>query len=173
MDIIAIRSDGDEPRLVVTFPPAGGDPEQLHGAAAQFFPRAHLVSADCTAHGTDAAIAFVTAERDRCAATEIVGIGYAGGAGLLAAMSFAAPHLFDVLALMHPVVTDLPAPRSGLAMTRVLLTSGRDDPHCPPAMVQGLSDIYAAEKADVTLAWHPGGHEIPQSEVSALSDFLT
>ncbi len=195
MSYDAKRTDGTDDRLVLTFHGTGGSAEQFHDAAATFLPGAHVVSpnGDVSENGArrffrrhaegdydmedlarrrDAMAEFVRAEIARTGARHVTGIGFSNGANILTATAMAAPDLFDALALMHPLIPWAPDPQPGLAMTRVLITGGERDPICPPDLTQGLADWFALQKADVTLAWHPGGHEIPQSEVEALRDFL-
>ncbi len=191
----ALRRAGSEPKLALTFHGTGADASQLHGLAQAFLPGHHVVSPQGDVveggaarffrrHGEGvydmedlgvrvAAMAeFVRAETERTGAGHVTGIGFSNGANILAATALAHADLFDALVLMHPLIPWMPDPAPGLAMTRVLITAGRSDPICPPDLTQGLADWFTAQKADVTLAWHPGGHEVPQSEVEAVRDFL-
>ena len=191
----ALRHDGDTHRLILTFHGTGGTAAQFHGAAQAMVPGAHVVSpqgdvsergAQCffrrhadgsydrddLARATDAMTAFVRAETARTGATHVSAFGFSNGANILATTAMAQPDLFDAIALLHPLIPWMPAPQPALAMTRVLITGGRTDPICPPDLTDALAAWFAAQKADVITAWHPGGHEIPQSEVEALADFL-
>ncbi len=191
----ARRTDGTEPRLALTFHGTGADADQLHGLARTFLPAHHVVSPEGDVHEGGAArffrrhgegvydmddlatragamAAFVRAEAERTGALHVTGIGFSNGANILAATAIAHPDLFDALVLMHPLIPWVPGPAPDLAMTRVLITAGQSDPICPAGMTQGLADWFTAQKADVTLAWHPGGHEVPQSEIQAVQDFL-
>ena len=103
---------------------------------------------------------------------KIVGFGYSNGANILASMQFAEPELFDVAALLHPMIPFDPAPQPGLAGKRVLITAGRQDPICPPAETQRLADWYAGQGAQTELYWHDGGHEIRREELNAIKGFL-
>lgn len=191
----ALRTEGGDDRLIFTFHGTGGTAAQFHGAAQALVPGARVISPegdvseggaqrffrrraegvydmDDLARRTGAMAAFIEAEIEEAGAGEVIGMGYSNGANILASVSFVAPHLFGTLALMHPLIPWAPGPQPGLAMTRVLITAGRDDPICPPELTQGLADWYTAQKADCTLAWHPGGHEIPQSEVDMVREFI-
>jgi phospholipase/carboxylesterase len=55
----------------------------------------------------------------------------------------------------------------------VLITAGRRDPICPPALTLRLADCYADRGAEVDLHWHPGGHEIAATEIAAIRAFGT
>ncbi|CAM4403091.1 alpha/beta hydrolase [Palleronia rufa] len=191
----ALRDAGSDGRLAVTFHATGADASQLHGLARTFLPEAHAVSPQGdvseggamrffrrTAEGVydmedlalrvDAMAAFLRREIARTDAAHVTGIGYSNGANILAATAMAEPDIFDAMVLMHPLIPWLPDPQPELAMTRVLITAGRADPICPPGMTQGLADWFTAQKADCLLAWHPGGHEVPQSEIDAVRAFL-
>ena len=191
----ALRDDGESDRLVMSFHGTGADASQLHGLARTFLPDDHAVSPhgdvleddarrffrrtsegvydmDDLAERVEAMAAFVTAETDRTGATGVTGIGFSNGANILAATAIARPDLFDTLVLMHPLIPWTPEPRTDLAMTRVLITAGKTDPICPEETTQALADWFTAQKADCLLAWHPGGHEVPQSEIEAVQGFL-
>ena len=100
----------------------------------------------------------------------LIGLGYSNGANILASVIFARPDLFDAAALLHPLIPFAPAP---VAMaTRVLVTAGRRDPICPPALTERLARWLGDQGAAVALHWHPGGHEIDRSEIAAISRFL-
>ncbi len=191
----ALRDDGAAPKLALTFHGTGADASQLHGLARTFLPDHHVVSPegdvreggaarffrrhaegvydmDDLAQRTEAMAAFLRSEAERVGAVQVTGIGFSNGANILAATAIAHPEIFDALVLMHPLIPWVPEPVPDLAMTRVLITAGQSDPICPPGMTQGLADWFTAQKADVVLAWHPGGHEVPQAEIEAVREFL-
>ncbi|WOI55459.1 alpha/beta hydrolase [Palleronia sp. LCG004] len=178
---MAKRSAGTDDHLVLTFHAEGRPVDQLHGAACTFLPEAHVVSTSRETGGTgepdlaELGRAMASAAREeieRTGARRVTGIGHSRGADVLAAVAIAAPGLFDAIALLHPTRPiaggDVPA----LAMTRVLVTGGKTDDSPPPEVTQAIADWFSMQKADVMLAWHPGKHEIPQSEVDTLGDFL-
>jgi phospholipase/carboxylesterase len=94
--------------------------------------------------------------------------GYSNGANILTAMSLAAPDLFERIALLHPLIPWRPEDQPDLAGKRVLITGGRRDPIAPLASTEALADYFRAQRADLTLALHPGGHEIRPEEITAL-----
>lgn len=191
----AIRSIGTGDHLVLTFHGTGAKADQLHGLARTLLPKAHVVSPQGNvkengaarffrrkaegvydmqdlARRVDQMAAFVRGEITRTGVSRVTGIGYSNGANILAATAFECPQLFDTLALMHPLIPWVPDPQPGLAAKRVLVTAGRQDPICPPDLTQGLADWFTAQMADCTVAWHPGGHEIQQTEIDCIADFL-
>ena len=194
MAYTAKRTDGGQV-LALTFHGTGGDESQFHDFAEQLLPGASVVSprGDVSEMGalryfrrtgegvydmadldrrTEAMAEFVAAEKARVGATRTVGLGYANGANILASVAFRHPGLVDNLVLLHPLIPWEPAPQHGLAGRRVLISAGRRDPICPAPLTERLAAWFEAQGAEVTLAWHPGGHEIAQTEVAAIQQFL-
>ncbi|KPQ19632.1 MAG: hypothetical protein HLUCCA24_02525 [Rhodobacteraceae bacterium HLUCCA24] len=54
----------------------------------------------------------------------------------------------------------------------VLITAGRRDPIAPAPGTDALARWFEDQGAQVRLVWHPGGHEIAQTEIDALQAFL-
>ncbi len=52
------------------------------------------------------------------------------------------------------------------------MTAGRMDPICPPDLTEALAQYFERQKADVELVWHPGGHELRQTELAAVQSLL-
>ena len=181
--------------LFLTFHGTGGSEEQFHSLAETTLPGSHVVSprGDVSEMGaarffrrtgegvydmrdlaarTDAMAEFIEGEKARTGAGRVVGMGYSNGANILAAVAFSRPDLVDDLILMHPLVPWTPEPQPGLNGRRFLITAGRRDPICPVNLTEALADYLAGQGADVTQAWHPGGHEIREEELTALRRFL-
>lgn len=181
--------------LVFTFHGTGGDEHQFHDFPRQVLQGAHVISprGDISEHGalryfrrkaegvydmddlwtrTAAMTEFVEAAKARVGAQRVVGMGYSNGANILAAVVMRAPHLFTDLAFLHPLIPWDPAPQPGLQGARVLITAGERDPICPAPLTRSFESWMVAQGAEVDTLWHPGGHEIAQSEALALADFL-
>lgn len=148
------------------------------GGAARFFRRVaegHYDMADL-ARATQKMRAFVAGKRSEAGADgtrpKTLGLGYSNGANILAATVFAEPTLFDAVVLMHPLIPFEPVIASGMAGRLVLITAGRHDPICPPALTERLADSLRAAGAAVELVWHPGGHKIRDAEIQATAAFL-
>ena len=73
---------------------------------------------------------------------------------------------------MHPLIPFEPEVKGDLAGQRILITAGRHDPICPPNLTSRLEAHLRAAGADVTVAWHEGGHELRPSEIEAARRFL-
>ncbi|WP_055049582.1 alpha/beta hydrolase [Devosia sp. A16] len=105
-------------------------------------------------------------------AQQVLGLGYSNGANILASVLFAAPELFDVAVLMHPLIPFTPEPQLGLKGKRIIITAGRRDPIVPVHSAELLASYFREQGAEVTLFWHEGGHEIRREELLAVRDFL-
>jgi phospholipase/carboxylesterase len=181
--------------LFLTFHGTGGNERQFHDLAGELIPGAHVVSPrgdvseagalryfrrtgegiydmDDLARRTAAMGEFIATETARTGAGRVIGLGYSNGANILGSVAFSRPELVDDLILLHPLIPFTPTPQPGLAGRRVLITAGRRDPICPAHLTQALADWMGAQGANVTLEWHPGGHEIEQSEGVAIRRFL-
>ncbi len=181
--------------LVFTFHGTGGTEQQFHALALELLPGAHVISprGDVSEGGAwrffrrtgegvydmddltvrrAAMAAFVAEHKARIGAAEVIGLGYSNGANILAAAMLDEPEIVDRAVLLHPLIPWKLSPQPGLVGRRVLITAGRRDPICPPALTQQLADGLAAQGVEVTQHWHPGGHEINQSELAAIQVFL-
>lgn len=172
----------------------GGDENQFFELAEQLLPGARRVAprGDVSEHGalryfrrtgegvydmddlalrTTAMAGFIREQIGTTRPARIVGLGYSNGANILASVMFQAPELFDAAILMHPLIPFAP-PAADFSGRQVLITAGRRDPIAPAAASQALADYFTANKAELSLAWHEGGHEIRQDELSAIQRFL-
>ena len=84
----------------------------------------------------------------------------------------ARPDLFDRVGLLHPLIPWTPDPAPGLKGRQVLITAGSNDPICPWPLTERLADWVAAQGADLTTAYHDGGHEVRREELAALAELL-
>jgi phospholipase/carboxylesterase len=142
--------------------------------AARFFRRTGegVYDMDDLAVRTQKMAGFIGAHREAAKSSAAVGLGYSNGANILASVLFADPALFDAVVLMHPLIPFEPDIKGDLAGKRILMTAGRRDPICPPDLTSRLDAYLRAAGADVTVAWHEGGHEIRPSEIEAVRHFL-
>jgi phospholipase/carboxylesterase len=179
------------PTLFV-FHGTGGDENQFFGFAADVLPEATVVAprGDVSEGGAlryfrrraeglydmedlalraDAMAKFVAAHRGD---GPVLGMGYSNGANILAAMMLKDGGLFDGAVLLHPLIPWTPADNAALAGRRVLITAGRADPICPAPQTEALKRYLDKQGAEVTMEWHPGGHDIRSNEVEAATRFL-
>jgi len=68
-----------------------------------------------------------------------------------------------------PIVPD---PLPSLPGKRILMSNGRSDPLIPAAQAEVLADLFRRCRADVTLEWQPGGHNLTKRDVELASRFL-
>jgi phospholipase/carboxylesterase len=184
---------GEDRALVFVFHGTGGTENQFVPLVRELMPGAAIVAprGDVNEHGalrffrrtgegrydmedlaerTRAMAAFVEAHAAAARPSEVVGLGYSNGANILASVIFDRPALFGRAVLMHPLIAWDPAPAP--VRTKVLITAGERDPICPPEATRRLEGWFAAQGAEVTTHWHPGGHEIGRSEIAAIAGFL-
>ncbi|SIS59121.1 phospholipase/carboxylesterase [Roseivivax lentus] len=182
--------------LVFTFHGTGGNEQQFHRFAGDLVPGAHVISPrgdvseggalryfrrtgegvydmDDLARRRTAMADFIGAHKARLGATRVIALGYSNGANIAAAVAFARPDLFTDLALLHPLIPWTPDPAPGLSAARVLISAGERDPICPAPQTKALIAYFEAQGSDITAALHPGGHELRDSEVTALTAFFT
>jgi len=196
MSYVAKRTEGTAGApLFLTFHGTGGNEGQFHAFAEQLKLGAHVASprGDVSEHGalryfqrtgegvydmndlakrTAAMAEFIATEKRDADAYHAIGLGYSNGANILAAVALKQPDLVDTLILMHPLIPWEPENQPGLNGRRILITAGERDPICPAPLTHAFVDYLTAQGADVTVHWHPGGHEIAQSEVDAITQFI-
>ena len=116
--------------------------------------------------------AFVRQGAASAAPSRVLGLGYSNGANILASVVMADGALFDGAVLMHPLIPFEPDADEDMTGRRLLLTAGRHDPICPPALTERLVAYFRGQGAAVELFWHEGGHEIRDAEIEAAAAFL-
>ncbi|ASY66161.1 Carboxylesterase (plasmid) [Sinorhizobium sojae CCBAU 05684] len=171
----------------------GGDENQFFGFGAELLPDATIVSprGDVSEHGaarffkrtgegvydmpdlaraTRKMASFVKALATEHGASEIIGLGYSNGANILANVIIE-EGIFDSAVLMHPLIPFRPRDNPTLEGRRILITAGERDPICPAPLTQALAGYFIEQKAKLELEWHPGGHDIRQTEIAAIERF--
>ncbi|MEM1301940.1 MAG: alpha/beta hydrolase [Pseudomonadota bacterium] len=145
-----------------------GDVSEM--GAARFFKRTGEGVYDMAdlARATAKMADFIAAHKANYPDSPVYAFGYSNGANILAAVLMARPDLFDRIGLLHPLIPWTPAPVD-LTDKKVLITSGQRDPIAPQKATARLTDWFETNKATVTTALHPGGHELQRNEVDALA----
>ena len=182
--------------LVFTFHGTGGDETQFHALASQLITDAHVVSprGDVSEHGMnrffrrigegvydmddlatrrDAMASFLRAKITETGAERVIALGYSNGTNIATAVALTHPEIFTDVIAMHPLIPWTPDAQPGLKDTRWLITAGERDPICPAPLTRDLLSYLRDQAADVSEHWHPGGHELVQSELAAIQSFLT
>jgi len=144
------------------------------GGALRFFRRTGegVYDMDDLARATAKMRGFIAEHVGRLQPSSVAALGYSNGANILASVLFDEPKVIDAAVMMHPLIPFEPKPQPALAGKRVLITAGRRDPICPPAMTEALASWFAAQGAHTDTAWHEGGHEMQQQELAAVREFL-
>lgn len=195
-DYIHLETSGAQGApLVVTFHGTGGDETQFHDLARQLVPDAHVVSprGDVSEHGMarffrrtgegvydmddlttrrEAMVVFLRSKITETGADRVIALGYSNGANIATAVALAHPEIFTDVIAMHPLIPWTPDPQPGLKDTRWLVTAGERDPICPAPLTRDLLGYLSDQGATASEHWHPGGHELVQSEVAAIQTFL-
>ena len=184
-----------ESPAIFLFHGTGGDENQFFDLAGQLLPGARRVAprGDVSEHGalryfrrtgegvydmedlaraTGKMAGFVRAWKEETQPSSVIGLGYSNGANILASVLFAEPGLFDGAVLMHPLIPFEPQVDGSLDGTKVLMTAGRRDPICPPALTERLEADLRNLGAAVELLWHDGGHEVRPAEIYGAQAFL-
>ncbi|MFB2562138.1 alpha/beta hydrolase [Rhizobium sp. IMFF44] len=181
--------------IFFTFHGTGGDENQFFDFAARLLPHATIVSprGDVSEYGaarffrrtgegvydmadlaraTAKMSAYVSELAAEYGASQVLGLGFSNGANILANVLIEHGDLFDAAVLMHPLIPFEPKDNARLAGKRVLITAGERDPIAPAPVTTALADYFARQDAEVTLEWHPGGHDIRPNEIEAIGKFL-
>ncbi len=181
--------------LIFAFHGTGGDERQFVGLVKSLAPGAGIVSLrgdvsemgalrffrrtgegvydmDDLAVRTEKMTGFVQAVRADFPDAATYGFGYSNGANILAAVALKRPDLFDRIGLLHPLIPWDPGTVPGLEAKKVLITAGERDPITPWDMSAALIDWFRAQGSDVETEVHSGGHELRQTELDALANFL-
>ncbi|MBM7050085.1 MULTISPECIES: alpha/beta hydrolase [Rhizobium] len=181
--------------ILFTFHGTGGDENQFFDFGARMLPEATIVSprGDVSEHGaarffrrtgegvydmadlaraTDKMAAYVSGLAAEYGASQVLGLGFSNGANILANVLIEHGDLFDAAVLMHPLIPFQPKDNARLEGRRVLITAGERDPISPAPVTKALADYFARQEAEVTLEWHPGGHDIRPNEIEAIRAFL-
>ena len=193
-DLYQARTSAPDPArpLVFAFHGTGGDEHQLFELAGQILPGAGVISPrgdvseggaarffrrtgegvydmDDLARATEKMTAFVEAHRAAHPGHPVYAFGYSNGANILASVFLERPDHFDRVGLLHPLVTWDPAPNPDLKDRQVLVTAGRRDPITPLPMSEQLIAWLQTQGADVHTDVHDGGHELRNTELTALT----
>ena len=181
--------------LVFAFHGTGGDEHQFYGLIEGMLPKAGIVSprGDVSEHGanrfflrtgegvydmkdlaerTAKMARFVAAHKAANPRAPVYGLGYSNGANILASVVLETPDLFERAVLMHPLIPWKLEANPALKNLKLLITAGKRDPICPLPLTQALENYFKAQGTTVDLLLHDGGHEIRQTELTAIAGFL-
>ncbi|MQB42146.1 alpha/beta hydrolase [Rhizobium sp. ICMP 5592] len=181
--------------ILFTFHGTGGDENQFFDFGSRLLPDATIVSprGDVSEHGaarffrrtgegvydmadlaraTEKMATYIKGLAIDHGASHVLGLGFSNGANILANVLIEHGGLFDAAVLMHPLIPFQPRDNAELDGRRVLITAGERDPISPAPVTRALADYFTRQKAEVTLDWHPGGHDIRPNEIEAIRGFF-
>jgi phospholipase/carboxylesterase len=182
--------------ILFAFHGTGGDENQFFDFGSRLLPEATIVSprGDVSEHGaarffrrtaegvydmadlaraTEKMAAYVKGLVTDHGASQVLGLGFSNGANILANVLVEHGDLFDAAVLMHPLIPFRPRDNAKLSGRRVLITAGEFDPISPVPMTKALANYFERQKAEVTLDWHVGGHDIRPNEIEAIRRFFS
>jgi predicted esterase len=102
----------------------------------------------------------------------IVAVGFSNGANIAAAVMLLHPGVLSAGVLLAPMVPLVPPTLPSLTGTGVFIGAGLQDPIAPRAQPESLAALFTQAGADVTVDWHPGGHQLVPSTVQAAQRWL-
>jgi predicted esterase len=114
----------------------------------------------------------VSAARHGFDATRVVAVGFSNGANIAASLLLLEPGVLSGAILFRAMVPIVPDPLPSLPGKKILMSNGRTDPLIPAAQAEILADLFRRCRADVTLEWQPGGHNLTKRDVALAAGFL-
>jgi predicted esterase len=111
-------------------------------------------------------------ERYNLGNSKVVAVGYSNGANIAAALMLQHPHHLHGAVLFRAMVPYKPETMRSLRGISVFLSAGRRDSIVPTANTRELAGLLESAGADVSLYWHPGGHELGEDDIEAAKQWL-
>jgi predicted esterase len=102
----------------------------------------------------------------------VVAVGFSNGANIAASLVLLHPGVLAGAVLLSPMVPFQPESGTDLAGVPVFIGAGRADTIARPEQAERLAELLREHGARVTPHWHPGGHGIDRTTVSAARDWL-
>jgi phospholipase/carboxylesterase len=115
---------------------------------------------------------FVEEARGAYGLGAVTAAGFSNGANIASAVLLLHPGALAGGVLLAPMVPLVPDPLPDLSGVPVFLGAGRKDPLVPVPEAERLAALLERTGADVTLHWHPGGHAIDRSVLTAAQSWL-
>jgi predicted esterase len=103
---------------------------------------------------------------------KVIAVGYSNGANIAASTLLLRPGTLRGAVLLRAMTPLIPEKLPDLTGTSVFLASGRNDPIVPTASVEQLAALLRKAKAEVSLQWSPGGHQLTAPEIDAAREWI-
>lgn len=104
--------------------------------------------------------------------SRVIAVGFSNGANIAAAVMLLHPGVLHAGVLLAPMVPLVPEPLPELTGTGIFIGAGLQDPIAPRTQPEALAELFTRAHADVTVDWHPGGHQLVPSTVQAAQRWL-
>jgi phospholipase/carboxylesterase len=105
-------------------------------------------------------------------AEHIIALGYSNGANIAASVLLRRPEVLAGAALLRATLPYEPEATPELGGRRVLLATGTRDPFVPEQLSDRLAELLEAGGAEVTYLKSDLGHELMQSELERVREWL-
>lgn len=117
---------------------------------------------------------FVAAARERYgfATHTLFALGFSNGANVAASLLLSRPNALAGGMLIRAMVPFEPVSLPDLLGRPVLLSQGRTDPLITTASAERLAELLSLARAEVELAWQPGGHGLTQGDVTVAQRWM-
>jgi predicted esterase len=103
---------------------------------------------------------------------KVIAVGYSNGANIAASTLLLRPEALRAAVLLRAMTPLIPEELPDLTGISVFLASGRNDPIVPTASVEHLAALLRKAKAEVSLQWSAGGHQLTAQEIDAAREWM-
>ena len=119
-----------------------------------------------------AAFVAAAAQHYGFASDKVVAIGYSNGANIAASMLLLRPEILRAAILFRAMVPLVPEKLPDLSLLRVWIGAGNQDAIIPTSETQRLVELLRNARADVTIRFFTGGHNLTNHEIEIARDWL-
>ncbi len=99
-------------------------------------------------------------------------MGFSNEANIAGSLLFRRPEIVMGAILLSPMLPFEPESPPALSGIPVFIGAGTEDPLIPASSVDRLAKVLRAARAEVTLHWEAGGHNITSTELAAVAEWL-
>jgi phospholipase/carboxylesterase/glyoxalase family protein len=103
----------------------------------------------------------------------LIAVGYSNGANIAASLMLRHPRHLSAAVLFRATVPFQPDVRPDPDGVPIFLGGGQTDPIVPAEKTAELANVFQAAGAQVSVHWHPGGHELGTDDLAAARLWLT
>ena len=112
-------------------------------------------------------------ERYEFSRKRLIAVGYSNGANIAASLILLHPHYLAAAILFRAMMPFTPDLIPDFRHLSVFIGAGRLDPIVPSGQVEELAAIFESGGGDVTISWHPGGHQLGEDDIHAAKTWLS